>query len=447
MSKLLTGYARRCITPKESVPLGGYGNSSARMSQNVLSDLYATCVAFTDAEDSTILLFHLDLISVDAEVFDPIRQTIADKLGISVDRVMASATHTHSAPEMLNTAEPTLMRYRDYLAQQVVDCAMAAMADRKPSTISIAGNKTKDLSFVRHYVLEDGSYMGVNLNLFAKSPIAFHSSEPDPFMRLVKFTREGGSDILLANWQCHPHRTGFGKFDISADIIGVMRDELEAALGCDFIYFNGGNGNINPKSFDPKDKLYEDFRDQGKALADCALAVKDEFVPVESGRVQVITKVMREPFRRPDPAMREVCYDVAAFWKKNNNHLESAAYAESKGLHSQYHAMNYIDKEKMVAAGVTHLDIPIAAFSIGDVSFIAAPYEMFDTNGKYVRDFSPFKATIVASNANAQFDYIPSAYGFLNDCYESDCTHVTAGAGERLAQQYVKMLEKLYETK
>ncbi len=39
-------------------------------------------------------------------------------------------------------------------------------------------------------------------------------------------------------------------------------------------------------------------------------------------------------------------------------------------------------------------------------------------------------------------DYIPSAYGYLNDCYEAGYTRVTPGAGKRIAQMYVKMLEK-----
>ena len=83
------------------------------------------------------------------------------------------------------------------------------------------------------------------------------------------------------------------------------------------------------------------------------------------------------------------------------------------------------------------------AFSVGDVAFITAAYEMFDTNGKYIRDFSPFKATVVATCANGYTSYIPSAYGYLNECYEADSAQVPAGAGERLAQRYIKMLESM----
>jgi len=61
--KLRVGYARADITPEESVPLAGYGNTLTRMSQGALEPLMATCIAITDEKDSTMLLFSLDIVS------------------------------------------------------------------------------------------------------------------------------------------------------------------------------------------------------------------------------------------------------------------------------------------------------------------------------------------------------------------------------------------------
>lgn len=445
-NQLYVGYARICITPRESVPLGGYGNSSARMSTNVLTDLYSTCLAFTDGENNTVLLFENDLLKAEQQYFNPIRQAIADAVELPVDHVMVASSHTHSSPDLASD-EPSIARYWPYLQEQMVACARAAMADRKPAAMSIAESKTRDVSFVRHYVLEDGSYKGVNLRVLSDIPIAFHSTEPDPFMRLVKFTREGGKDVVLINWQCHPHRTGFGKTDISADIVGVLADEVAAAWDCECIYFSGASGNINPLSFDLKENHYPDYLSHGKALAEYALATKDSFVPVESGKVQILGQLSREPFNRPDTSRLDVAQDVFAYWERTNDYRAGMAYAESKGFNSQYQAELQIYKEELYQKGLRHIDVMMFAFSIGDVAFVTVPYEMFDTNGKYVRDFSPFKATIVATCANDSISYVPSAYGYLNGCYEADCTRLTPGSGERLAQQYVKMLEKLYPTR
>ena len=74
------GFGRVNIIPRESVPLGGYGNTSKRLSLSVLSELYATCVAFSDSDGSTILLFHMDLIS--SAALNPAREAVAAATGI-----------------------------------------------------------------------------------------------------------------------------------------------------------------------------------------------------------------------------------------------------------------------------------------------------------------------------------------------------------------------------
>ena len=62
---LKVGFGRTDISPTESVPLRGYGDTLTRMSTSVTERLYATCVAFTDESDNTVLIFHLDLCNSD----------------------------------------------------------------------------------------------------------------------------------------------------------------------------------------------------------------------------------------------------------------------------------------------------------------------------------------------------------------------------------------------
>ena len=66
---LLVGYARGDMTPKEPVPLAGYGNTLTRIHQGVLDPLMATCVAISDRQNGTILLFTLDIVATREKVF------------------------------------------------------------------------------------------------------------------------------------------------------------------------------------------------------------------------------------------------------------------------------------------------------------------------------------------------------------------------------------------
>ena len=443
MSELKVGYARKCITPQESVPLSGYGNSTARMSQSVVSDLFITGCAFSDGEHPAVLLFSIDHLMTKQSHFDPIRKQIAEEAGIPFDNVLFSATHTHSGPD-LGADHESIVRYMPFMTQQILEAAREALADLKPATISIASNKSKYLSCVRHYMTESGEYRGVNLNVYHESPIAYCTSEPDPHIQLVKFTRIGGKDVVIANWQTHPHLTGFGKADLSSDFIGVMRDEVEQAIDCHFIYFSGASGNLTINNFNKKLPIITDYLEHGKTLARLALEALPNAQPVASGPVELVSHYQKETLNPPpDDETLERAKDVLNFFTTNKNYKDSILYAESRGLHSQYQASYMIICKRLYDEGDTQVMLPMYAFRVGDIGFITAPYEMFDTNGKYIRDFSPFAATIVATCANDYKSYIPSAYGYLNECYEADTAVVAPGTGERLAQKYVKMLEEL----
>ena len=94
MSKLLVGYAKVDITPREPVYLTGYGNDHLRLSDNVLDPIYATCLAFTDESGSTALVYTLDILYSSTWM----RHAVSEALNLSVEQVQISATHTHAAP-------------------------------------------------------------------------------------------------------------------------------------------------------------------------------------------------------------------------------------------------------------------------------------------------------------------------------------------------------------
>ena len=203
MSILSIGYGRTDITPKESVPLRGYGSTSNRMSTQVIDPLTATCLALTDDGEGCALLFALDLTGASEFWTTRFAPAISKATGISADHIFASGSHTHSAPDYANTAKDSIPRYLDLLEEQLVAAARNAMADRSPAQIFATSAKTTALNFVRRYILEDGTPAGDNYGHFDLSPIKCHESDVDNVMQFVKFVREGKRDVLLVNWGAH----------------------------------------------------------------------------------------------------------------------------------------------------------------------------------------------------------------------------------------------------
>lgn len=436
---LLVGYGRVDITPTEPIPLAGYGNHKMRISQNVLDPLYSTCLAFTGSNGETVLIFHNDLITSPEEFSVPARKAVSEATGVPFSHIMICATHNHSSPYLTDFSCPAIVRFHDFAYKKLVECAQLALADRKPTQIETAKCYTKGLNHVRHYVLSDGNYRGDNFGDLNKNPIVRHTTLADPEMRLVKFIRESGKDILLVNWQTHPHRTGGSKkYNISSDIVGVMRQELEEQTGCHFIYFTGASGNLNTSSRIPEKNPVSTYIEHGKALSQCALDAV--FHPVKTGPVRLVERIIDEPINRPSAERVEDARIVRAFFEEHGPGIEAIKVAVAHGFNSPYAAGSLLGRYVTKADAIP---MPLYAFSIGDVAFITAPYEMFDTNGKYIRDNSPFDTTIVSTCANDQNGYIPSAYGYIYGGYEADTTYFAPGTGEKYANIYVEMLKAL----
>ena len=112
-ASLQVGFGREDITPEYSVPIGGTGGVDVT-SFSTQDPLYATCLAFTDGEGNTILLYHMDLINSSGSV-DFAREDISEATGIPLQNIMLAATHTHSGPTT-STASDIMDRYRKELS-------------------------------------------------------------------------------------------------------------------------------------------------------------------------------------------------------------------------------------------------------------------------------------------------------------------------------------------
>ena len=90
-------------------------------------------------------------------------------------------------------------------------------------------------------------------------------------------------------------------------------------------------------------------------------------------------------------------------------------------------------------------DVRLGGLTIGDVAFAVAPYEMFDTNGMEIKDGSPFSTTFVLTCANDNLNYLPSELAWQHGGYAIDATLFQRGTAEELVENYLTMLNTLYQ--
>jgi hypothetical protein len=88
--QILVGYGKVDITPEDSIPLGGYGNTERRMSEGFVDYLYATCFAVTDGDGNTAILFGIDMVNSSSELYVTAREQISEKYDIPMERIIIS---------------------------------------------------------------------------------------------------------------------------------------------------------------------------------------------------------------------------------------------------------------------------------------------------------------------------------------------------------------------
>ena len=82
---------------------------------------------------------------------------------------------------------------------------------------------------------------------------------------------------------------------------------------------------------------------------------------------------------------------------------------------------------------------------MGDLAFVFAPFEIFDTNAMAVKETSKFPMTFYASCSNNGCGYLPTPPSFdWEITYEAQITHYPKGTAENVQAIFIEMLDGLF---
>lgn len=435
---LQIGYARESIMPENSVNISGSGNQAHRLSIGYLDILYATCIAITEG-DTTILLYSTDTLAARTPWTNEARTLISEATGVPEHNIQIGGTHTHSAPAV-GGGEPAVLEWKPIYMDALVNSAKAAIADQAPAKLYGTKVQTEAMTFVRHYLMEDGSYAGANFGDFSKK-IVDHAAKPDEEMILIKAEREGDKkDILLMNFQGHPCFSGATNYnDLSADYIATARDEVEKQTDMHFIYFLGATGNQNTNSNIASEEgpQNKDRFAYGAALAKYAVDALPSLQLIEGSGVKTTRKEVEYKSNDYGQERLEDAEKVTKMFTQTGDATASSQYARTLGFHSVYECNGIVNCSRYPATGTIELN----TCSFGGVGFVAASYEMFAASGMYIKENSPFEFTVISTVTNGYNNYFPTKEAFAYGCYESFTARFASGVAEDIADELVGMLK------
>lgn len=389
---LSVGYGMVDVTPPIGIPLGGYqGADSAanRRSTAVEWPFHALCVAFTDGTGNTVLIMVLDMLN--AYMADGMRDAVSGATGVPKENIMFHCTHNHSGPDIRVDA-PFVNEYISQLTSGVLSAAKNALEDRKPVTGMFTTYARPEMcNSERHYLLADGSYQSYGVGAVPKDQLIGHFGVADNLLQLVKFTREGGKDVVLVNWQGHPPGTDPNTIATS-NYPGVLRNYLNTNLNCESVFLLGGSGNLNNNSQIAGEIRHENYQELGVNLGAAAVEAAANFTQRSLADISIKEKMLQVENRNT--------YGATKVW--------------------------------------------VYAASIGDFAFVTAPFEIFDDNAVAVREASPYPMTMYISCCNGSNGYLPTPYSFdWEITYEASNTSFVPGTAEFIQEELTGLLSQI----
>ena len=441
------GYGRYDITPTEAVPLGGFGNCDKRISTNVLRRLYVSCIAFTDEQDYTVLMFSCDFINP-YEALMNARGVISDKTGVPEHQILINSSHTHAGPDVSSAGGfESIQRWIALVNEQMVNAAVAAMADRKPATMSYGSVETENLNFIKHYKHVDANgevkFFGDNFGEAVYDETTEHTTQIDQTMFLMKFEREGGKDVVFASWRAHPLLDGgSSKTDVSADYPGAFREAMELQLDCYFSFFQGAAGNNNSSSRLTQEVRTKDTAEYGALLADYAIeGLTNNMTEVGNpGLLQSRYTELEAEVNHDTDGLYYAAKEVQVVWRNTNVFAEAKKVGMPYGIRSPYMANAIVNRYNKEDTAISELN----AVAFGKhVAVASAPNELYDQLGEMTEAGSTYPMTVTLGYTNGYTGYIPTAYGFEYTSYESDVCWFKPGIGEIMVDTFLSMLDEM----
>ena len=386
------GAASRDVTPKEPVPMWGYGARHDALSSGMLDPLYAAAVVI-QAGTNKLAIVGLDLGRSPAEKsLQIIRQRIKSEAGI--DYSFIAGSHTHHRPVLELTDEPgkgkgkfdAALRYYKEMEDGIAGAIIDANNKLSPAKMATGVDRVE-----------------YNRNRHTKI-------EPKPSDRdlaVMRFDDLSGKPIaILVNFAAHPTMIPAETLKFSADYVGAMKDAVEKEIGGTAIFMQGaaGDQSANPGT----NSGYQAF---GKALGREVIKLVSSLAPVEVANPSLVVKEDRFKFTsRKDlsnPAIR-TAFSIAFFPELVTNFVDE--YADG------------------VRPRLT------VALLNGNIALVGASEEFFSNHSIRLKERARAKQLFFFGYCNGYHQYFPTIEAVAEGGYGADnrVSPIAIGAGEQM---------------
>jgi hypothetical protein len=402
------------ITPTKW-PVFLVGSFSERGAEKAWDPLSARALVLDDGKTRLAIVI-VDSCLIPRSLFDEVKQRASKATGIRPDRMLMSATHTHSAPASLDRLFAKVSKeYLKVLKRGIVEAVKQANANLEPAKVGWGQVDVPEHVHNRRWYIKAG---GIVPNPFGETTDQVRMNPPrgrglldrpagptDPQVSIISVQAKGGRPIaLLANYSLH-YVGGVPASGVSADYFGEFARQIKKRIAPEEndsqppfvgIMSNGTSGDINNINFrnpQPRKKPFEQIRYVASSVADEVLQVFKKTTHRESITLAMAERELTLGIRKPTAEQLKRAKQFLDEPDESKLPRRAKAYAEFAVRLAQMSATE---------------DIILQAIRIGDVGITSIPCEVFAEIGLDIKKRSPLKPAFTIELANGWNRYLPT---------------------------------------
>ncbi len=438
------------VTP-DKLPVLVNGGMLSRTVDTVNTRLHARAIVLDDGNERLAIVV-VDSCMMPRPLLDDAKALAAIRTEIAADRMLISATHTHSAPSSmscLGTEQDDA--YVPYLREKIAEAIATAEANLEPAQVGWAVGNAAEFTALRRWirrpdrVAEDPfGNPTVRANMHAGAnwdDVTGESGPEDPDLSLIAFqSTEGRPLAVLANFSMHY----FSDQALSADYFGLFCEGLQQQIGKDTgdehppfvgIMSHGCSGDIWRRDYTIPAAERNDVQkidEFSEGLLRIALEAYDTIKYESDVDLAMAEARLQMNYRVPDQQRLKWAQGVVAEMGDRPPKDTTEVYA----------------REQIILHERQSTEIVVQALRIGDIAIATTPNETYALTGLKLKLQSPLTRTMVIELANGGDGYIPPPEQHLLGGYNTWAAR-SAGlevtAEPKIVEADLKLLEEVAE--
>ena len=374
-------------------------------SSTITDQLYTRSLVLDDGK-TQIAIVIVDTCMMTRSLIDEAKAMASAQTGIPTDRMLVSATHTHSAPAAMGCLGTRLdVDYTKFLVPKLAEGIVAAHKRLQPAKIGWGVVDDWEHTHTRRWIRKPDKMITdpfgdptarANMHPGHESPDVTGPSGPsDPGLSVISVQTAGGKPMaFFANYSMHY----FGAKAISSDYYGAFAQHIAKLMkqssseGPEFVaaMTQGTSGDQQWMDYSkPRPQITMDA--YAEEVAKKAIEAHAKIKHQKQAPIAMVEKLLTLNYRMPSEKRLAWARPIAAKIVNDVPKDKQEVYA----------------REAIILHERQKTEIKLQAIRIGDLAIATLPNEVYAITGLKLKAQSPLPTTINIELANGGEGYIP----------------------------------------